>query len=206
MSMMNGKPLLTFGAMVFAAVGLMVYVLWPSKGQSVQSSGSSDPEVTQIQNKQTITTQFTDLNAQIELIYTALQHQTEQITQYQTHLKQYQQALIERLTVQDEHIDQIGTMIAKLKTKRQVKLRQNEKRQAHKIRHIRRKPKARITLASIDQWGDESVAVLQDQTSLVSLRTGDQYQNWEMTNIDVDQQTVTLVKPNQKQLILRVHQ
>lgn len=206
MSVMNGKRLLTIGVVVFAALGFMIYVLWSSTGQSVQLSESSGPEATQIQNKQTITTQLTDLNAQIEWIRTALQHQTEQITQHQTHLKQYQQTLIERLTEQDVHIDQLGAMVAKLKTKRQVKLKQNEKRQPHKIRDIKRQPKVRVTLASIDQWGDESVAVLQDQTRLVSLRTGDQYQNWEMTNIDVDQQTVTLVKPNQKQLILRVHQ
>ncbi|MCH9699337.1 MAG: hypothetical protein K0U68_14645 [Gammaproteobacteria bacterium] len=209
MSVINSKRNLNMGVVLFVAVcaGVLIYMLWPPAGQSIQSSGLSNSiAATQTKTKQTIATQLTDLYTQVESMHTALKHQSEQITQQAAHLKQYQTALIKRLTVQDEHIGQLGTVIAKINTALHEKRKQRRDQPPQKVRQTRRQSKPRVTLASVDLWGNNPVAVLQDQTSLLSLRTGQQYQDWEITNIDADQQTATLVKPNQKPIILRVHQ
>ncbi|MCH9699367.1 MAG: hypothetical protein K0U68_14805 [Gammaproteobacteria bacterium] len=209
MNVINSKRFLNMGMGLFVALcaGVLIYMLWPSAGQSIQLSESSNSiAATQTKTKQTIATQLTDLHTKVESMQTALKHQGEQLTQQEAHLKQYQNALIKRLTVQDEHIGELGTVIAKINTALHEKHKQRRKKPLQKVRKTRQQSKPRVTLASVDLWGDNPVAVLQDQTSLLSLRTGQLYKNWKITEIDVDQQTATLVKSNQKPIILRVHQ
>lgn len=99
--------------------------------------------------------------------------------------------------------DSLTALSAQLEAQKNQLLTRN-KTISTRLAKRRLTPALQLTLASIDQWGDDDTAVFNYQHQLVTLRQGERFQDWTLTTIDRSAQQVKLVNDHNKPMTLRL--
>ncbi len=153
----------------------------------------------------TIEPQIAEINHALANIHPQLQELTEQ----QSILQEQQTILNNQDHKQQQHINQLEkTLSTVLHQLTQLQQSQHKPKQVkrvvkrHKPRLSNQHQLPTLRLASIDLWGETQTAVLEDNNQLITLRQGEQYNDWRLINIDLEQQKIELMNTSQKQLIL----
>ncbi len=133
-------------------------------------------------------------------------------------LTQQQIALKNQLGKHNAALEEVKLQVVNLHEEMSEATKQMQAQRHRLLEHIEQK-KPRIVkrrrlrqktpqwvLASIDQWGNDYTAVLNHQQQLVTLRQGDHYQDWQLTQIDPLNHQIELVNARHKHLTLRVNQ
>ena len=165
-----------------------------------------EPAVMDVDQPQAVDTQIAAISDPLADIRPQLQTLKQQQATLQTHQ-------VEQNTVVEQQQMQISALqdsVTQLAVQLQDQHRQLQQRLKPKKRNpVRRaqphKKTPTLSLASIDQWGESHTAVLQDGLQLMTLRTGEQHQGWQLTSIDSNQQQVELINAHHQHLRLNLH-
>ncbi len=186
------------------------YLIWNlDVKSSVLEDDPVEPPSPEIYQSPDRHSELTELDARMDAMTTDLHEEIDQITQQLTTWRRRYDELSATLTAQEAQLQSLHQHITTLKTTVNTQPKRPPRhtiKQVHRLKHKPEQLQSNVTLASIDQWGESLIAVLQNQTRLMTLKAGDHYQNWQLVNIDPEQQTVTLDQPDQKSLVLRVSQ
>ncbi|MEE9413522.1 MAG: hypothetical protein V3V22_10780 [Methylococcales bacterium] len=145
----------------------------------------SDPLADIRPQLQTLTQQQATLQTEQAELSTAAEQQQVQISALQDSVTQL------AVQLQDHHLQ----LQQRLRSKKPNTVRRTQPR----------KKTPTLSLASIDQWGDDYTAVLYHQQQLVTLRQGDRYQDWQLTEIDPAQQQIELINVHKQHLTLTLY-
>lgn len=135
--------------------------------------------------------------------------QLQRITDQQTTLQKQQSIQLRQVEQQQQQINQFETLLSDMMIQltthhNQLQALQTARKATvvQRTRQRKKTPEPTMTLASIDQWGDSHMAVLQVGEQLVSLRLGDHHRGWQLTNIDLGEQQVELMNARKQHRIL----
>jgi hypothetical protein len=108
-----------------------------------------------------------------------------------------------QISVLQDKVTQLAVQLQDQSLQLQQRL-QPKKPDAVRRTQLHKKPPT-LSLASIDRWGESHTAVIQDGQQLITLRTGEHHQGWQLTTIDSNQQQVELINARHQHLTLNLH-
>lgn len=136
-----------------------------------------------------------ELSQVINLLKTALANQTSQSAAWQSQQTELLHILQQQLTEQAGKLEQLAGLLKPITvTKAKPVKRSPSKSANHRKRRV--KVKVPFDLISIDQWGDQTYAVLQHHDQWYEKTSGQTLLDWHIVSIDQDAQTL-MVKNSQ---------
>jgi hypothetical protein len=169
-------------------------------------TAATEPVVLDADQPQPVDTLITEVSDPLADIRPQLQTLTQQQATLQTDQAE-QNTIVEQQQVQISALQDSVTQFAVQLQDHHLKLQQRlQAKKPNAVRRIQPRKKApTLSLASIDQWGDHYTAVLNHQQQLVTLRRGDRYQDWQLTEINPAQQQIELINARKQRLTLMLH-
>ncbi len=197
------KPIL----LLFAVLACFaIFLIGCSPVDLPTETATTEPLAMDVDQPQAVDTLITEVSDPLANIRPQLQT----LTQQQATLQADQAELSTVAEQQQVQISALQDSVTQLAVQLQDQLLQLQQRlQSKKPNAVRRtqlrKKAPTLSLASIDQWGDHYTAVLNHQQQLVTLRRGDRYQDWQLTEIDPAQQQIELINARKQHLTLTLH-
>ncbi len=165
-----------------------------------------EPVVMDADQLQAVDTLIAEVSDPLADIRPQLQTLAQQQATLQTHQAE-QNTVVEHQQVQISALQDSVMLLAVQLQDQSLKLTQ--RLQSKKPNTVRRKQPHKktptLSLASIDRWGESHTAVIQDGQQLITLRTGEHHQGWQLTTIDSNQQQVELINARHQHLTLNLH-
>ena len=185
---------------------LAIFLIGCSPVELPTHSAATEPVKMDVDQQQAVNTQITEVSDLLADISPQLQTLTQQQATLQTDQAELS-TVAEQQQVQISALQDSVTQLALQLQDHHLQLQQGF--QSKKPKAVRRtqprKMAPTLSLASIDRWGDHYTAVLYHQQQLVTLRQGDRYQDWQLSEIDPAQQQIELINARKQHLTLTLH-
>ncbi len=197
------KPVLFLFAVLTC---LAVLLIGCSPVDLPSDTATTEPVEMDVDQPQAVDSLITEVSDPLADIRPQLQTLTQQQATLQTDqaelstVAEQQQVLISAM---QDSITQLALQLQDHHLQLQQRL-QSKKPNAVRRKQPRKKAPT-LSLASIDRWGDHYTAVLNHQQQLVTLRQGDRYQDWQLTEINPAQQQIELINARKQHLTLTLH-
>ncbi len=164
---------------------------------SVETTNDLDRSATVDQPTQPLATvhqQTAELTQTINLLKAAVADQTSQTAAWQSQQTELLHTLQQQLTEQAGKLEHLaGLLQANTVTKAKPVKRSTSKSANHRKRRV--KVKVPFDLISIDQWGDQTYAVLRHNGQWYEKTSGQTLLDWYIVSIDQDAQTLSVKNP-----------
>jgi|GEM_PF-6894236 len=197
------KPIL----LLFAVLTCLAIVLIGCSPVDLPTdTATTEPVVMDVDQPQAVDTLVAAISDPLADIRPQLQTLKQQQATLQTHQAE-QNTVVEQQQLQisalQDNVTQLAVQLEDQHGQLQQRLKSKKRNPVRRAQPHKKAP--RLSLASIDQWGESHTAVLQDGQQLITLRTGEQHQGWQLTSIDSNQQQVELINARHQHLRLNLH-